>query len=288
MTRRNVIITSSVLVGIIAIITILFGAVFRVREIQVKCDDGFYYHDQLDDILSVSQLKKNTSIFALDNDKMITNIEQNDPYAKVNSISLTSFTSVDIKLSNRIALYYFIENEICYILDEDCKVLEKITIQEYNNRDYNLIELQNVFSAGEGVGAGQFLDGKYAVILGQLFKDLYTNAMVEIDNGGQFEAKYLEREDMCNIISNVAFTYEYEIYGKVDRLVMSTSYGLKITIIEPQKDLDKKVNQAFSAFRVLQARDREQGENFTQTGAINVIYSYDEVGNCSIVCEYRA
>ena len=84
-------------------------------NINLICDDGFYYHDQLDDILSISQLKKNTSIFALDNDKMIKNIEQNYPYARVNGITLTSFTSVDIKLSNRIAIYYFTENEICYI-----------------------------------------------------------------------------------------------------------------------------------------------------------------------------
>ncbi len=288
MTKRAVIITTSILVGIIMIITILFGAVFRVRDIKLNYSAEFYYKDQVDNILSVSELKKNTSIFDINQDEIIKNIESNYPYARVDSVNLTSFTSVDIKLSNREPLYYFAENEICYILDEDCKVLDIVSIQDYNDRNYNYIMLDGVFSASENINVAHFINGKYSTILGNLYKALYSNAMIEVDNGsGEFEAKYLEREDMLERIKDVRFNKEYELNGELDKLTITTSYGVKISIIEPQKDLDNKINRAFSAFRVLQARDRKDGSALIQSGEINVDYSYDENNNVKLICEYR-
>ena len=289
MTKRAVIITSSIFAGIIMIVTILFGAVFRVRDIKLNYNAEFYYKDQVSDILSVSKLKKNISIFEINQDKIIKNIESNYPYARVEGINLTSFTSVNIKLSNRAPLYYFTENEICYILDEDSKVLETVTTEEYNNKNYQFIDLKNVFSASENIQVGQFLDGKYSNILKDLYNSLYSNAMIEVDNGnGEFEAKYLEREDMLQIINDIQFIYEYELNGKVDKLVMNTSFGVKMSIIEPQKDLDNKINRAFSAFRALQAGDRENSTTLIQSGEINIDYSYDDNRNTTLICEYRA
>lgn len=271
------------------IVTILFGAVFRVRDIKLNYNAEFYYKDQVSDILSVSKLKKNISIFEINQDKIIKNIESNYPYARVEGVNLTSFTSVNIKLSNRAPLYYFTENEICYILDEDSKVLETVTTEEYNNKNYQFIDLKNVFSASENIQVGQFLDGKYSNILKDLYNSLYSNAMIEVDNGnGEFEAKYLEREDMLQIINDIQFIYEYELNGKVDKLVMNTSFGVKMSIIEPQKDLDNKINRAFSAFRALQAGDRENSTTLIQSGEINIDYSYDDNRNTTLICEYRA
>lgn len=289
MTKRAVIITSSIFAGIIMIVTILFGAVFRVRDIKLNYNAEFYYKDQVSDILSVSKLKKNISIFEINQDKIIKNIESNYPYARVEGINLTSFTSVNIKLSNRAPLYYFTENEICYILDEDSKVLETVTTEEYNNKNYQFIDLKNVFSASENIQVGQFLDGRYSNILKDLYNSLYSNAMIEVDNGnGEFEAKYLEREDMLQIINGIQFIQEYELNGKVDKLVINTSFGVKMSIIEPQKDLDNKINRAFSAFRALQAGDRENSTTLIQSGEINIDYSYDDNRNTTLICEYRA
>ena len=289
MTKRAVIITSSVLVGILMAITILLGAVFRVREISAVYGNDFCYKAQVEDLLADSKLKKNTSIFDINRDKITQNIETNYPYARVDGVNLDSFTSVKIKLSNRAPLYYFAENEVCYILDEDCKVLESFTIQEYNNKNYQFIELNGVFSASQNIKAGQFLNNQYSSVCSNLYRALYSHAMVEVDNGlGEFEAKYLEREDMCQILTSINFKQEYELNGKVDKLVMATSYGVKMSIIEPQKDLDNKINKAFSALRVLQATDRTEGTTLIQTGSINVDYSYDENNNSSVICEYRA
>ena len=289
MTKRAVLITTSILVGIITIITMLFGVVFRVRDIKLTYNSEFYYKDQINDILSVSQLKKNTSIFDIKQAQIVKNIESNYPYARVEGVNLTSFTSVSIKLSNRSPLYYFVENEICYILDEDCKVLEIVSVQEYNNKNYKFIELNDVFSASQNIEVAQFINGKYSYVLNDLYVALYSNAMVDVDNGeGQFESKYLEREDMIDIIQSVAFSQDDEMCGKVDKLIMTTSYGVKLSIIEPQKDLDNKINRAFSAFRVLQSMDRQDGTTLIQSGKINIDYSYDENNNVKLICGYIA
>ena len=83
MTKRAVIITTSVLVGLVAIFTILFGVVFRVREVKIVCGDDFCYKTQVNDILTTSKLKKNSSIFAVKRDEIASNIEKAYPSCDV-------------------------------------------------------------------------------------------------------------------------------------------------------------------------------------------------------------
>ncbi|MBQ8522810.1 MAG: FtsQ-type POTRA domain-containing protein [Clostridia bacterium] len=284
MTKRAVIITSSVLVGILMIFTILFGVVFRVRDIKISFNQEFYYKTQIDEILTTSKVKKNTSIFDINRDSIQDNIEQNYPYARVD-VNLSSLTSIKITLSNRTPLYYFVEEAVYYILDEDCKILNVTTNSDEAN---NYIKLDSVFDAGQSLRAGQFLDNKYTATCNNLYKALYSSAMIEVDNGeGVFESKYLERQDMCTIIKSIKFSQVDELNGRVDKLHLTTSYGVALTIIEPQQNLDYKINMVFSALRSLQAMDRQNGTTYIQSGAINLIYSYDDNNNAVLTCEYR-
>lgn len=285
MTKRAVIITSSVLVGILMLVTILFGVVFRVRDIDVVYSENFCYKTQINEITTASKIKKNSSMFSVNRDKITQNIENAFPYARA-SVNLSSMTSVKITLSNRVPMYYFVQEAVYYILDEDCKILEITTL---SNLATKYILLTNVFDATETTQAGQFLDNKYTKVCNDLYKALYSNAMIDVDNGeGVFEPKYLEREDMYKIVTSLKFSQVDELKGRVDKLTMTTSYGVSLTIIEPQKDLDYKINSAFSALRSLQAKDRDEGSTLSQSGSINVIYTYDDNNNASIVCEYRA
>ena len=285
MTKKSIIITTSAIVGLIAILTILFGVVFRVRKIDVVYGDDFCYSAQIDDILTASKLRKNKSIFSVERDIVATNIEPAYPYARVEGVNVTSFTSVKIKLSNREPLYYVVEEAVYYILDEDCKVLE-ITNDSALATKYIL--LTDVFSVSESTKVGQFLSNKYTSVCKGLYNALYSNAVLNIgedtDNDGEADKKYLDRNDMCEIISSIKFTQVDELNGRVDKLVMSTSYGTSISIIEPKKELDLKINMAFSALRVL----IERGNNEQASGTIQVRYSYDENNVNSIKCEYIA
>jgi len=289
MTKRAVIITTSFIVILLMTITMLFGVVFRVRTIEFKYGEEFQYKAQINEILTASKLKKNTSIFDINREEITKNIETAFPYARVDGINLVSATKLKVTLSNRAPLYYFTENETCFVLDEDCKVLEKISVQEYNNRSLKYILLNNVFSAGESVEAGQFLTNKYSALCKDLYKALYSNAMIEKEQTDEiFEAQYLNRDEMCEFIDSIRFTQSYELNGKVDKLIMTTSSGVEMVIIHPQNQFNLKINMAFSAFRSLQQTDRLEGSSLTQSGSINVIYNYDTENNQSIICEYRA
>ena len=93
MTKRAVIISTSVIVVILMTLTILFGVVFRVRDIDIKYGEEFYYKSQTNEILQTSKLKKNTSIFHINKDNISNNIESTYPYARV-KVNINGFSSM--------------------------------------------------------------------------------------------------------------------------------------------------------------------------------------------------
>ena len=287
MTKRAVIITTSVLVAIMMAITILFGVVFRVRQITFVYDDDFVYKNQVQDILTSSQLTKNISIFELERDRIEQNIEANYPYVKAR-VNLSSLTSVKITLSNRTPLYYFVQDNIYYILDEDCKVLNVSTDLDDTS---SCILLNNVFNATESTTAGQFLTNKYSNICTDLYKQIYSNAVLnigeDIDEDGELDEKYLDRQDMVEIIKNIQFAKVVDLSGKLDKLVMTTSYGINITVIDPQVNLGHKINSVFSALRTIIKNDKLNETDFATKGSINVVYTYDANQKQTTICEYR-
>ncbi|MFQ6724532.1 MAG: cell division protein FtsQ/DivIB [Clostridia bacterium] len=286
MTKRAVIVSSCVLVTILIVVAILFGAVFRVRDIKVVKGDDFYYSVDNSDIISAGKLNYKTSIFDIKRDVVKNNIESSYPYARV-KVNIDSITSVKILLSNRMPLYYFVQDEIFYILDEDCKILDttsNISLVQ------DLVKVDNAFSVSQDVKPGTFIRGNYSQVCGNLYKAIYTNATIEIldSETSTYVEKYLNREDICEIISNIKFSQVDELDGRVDKLHITTNYGVQINIIEPNNDLNIKINRAFSALRALQKSDRDNSTSLVTTGSINVEYEYDSNGNARIKCDYRA
>ena len=290
MTKRAVIITTSIIVTIISVFAILFGVVFRVRKIDLDYDQDFLYKAQINDILNEGKIKKNTSIFKVNRSEIASNIESAYPYARV-KVNISGLTEVKITLSNRAPLYYFVQEGVYYILDEDCKILE-ISTESQDAQGYIL--LTDVFSVSDTTTVGQFLTNKYTSACAQLYKSIYSNAMLNLgndsDSDGVADNQYLSREDMCNVLTNIKFDKVSELSGQVDRVLITTSYGTKLTIVEPQQNLDLKVNMAFSALRQLILNDEANATDFATKGSINVIYDYGENNNLAPtpICEYRA
>lgn len=281
MTKRAVIITTSVIVAIITVLTILFGVVFRVRNIDVEYNDNFVYKTEINNIIKDSKLKKNDSIFEVNRNKIKTSIEKYYPYARVECVTVSSMSSVKITLSNREPMYYLVEEAIYYILDEDCKVL---AVTNDVAQAQNYILLNNVFDVSESTTPGQFLNNNYTKVCLNLYKSLYSYIGEDADNDGVLDNQNITREDIWAVIRSVKFERVNELFGEVDNLVMTTSYGVKISIIEPQKNLDLKTNMALSGIRTLLARG--QGEE--SSGTIVVRYSYDQNNNPTPKCEYHA
>ena len=291
MTKRSIIITTSIILGILVVITILFGAVFRVRKVKVDFTQDFYYKAQINEIISASNIKKGEGIFSVDTTKAKENIEKEFPYARVDGVNLTSFISVTISLSTRQPLYYAVQEGIYYILDEDCKVLDIINDSEEAGK---YIWLENAFEIGQDVEVGDFLNGNNSSACTKLYLALYSNATLklrDVDNDGILDEHYLEREDMLNVLDSVEFATPIDdlTYGKIDKIILTTSsnYGVKIEITDTSRQLDLKVNMAFSALRKLIEEDEKNGTQLAKTGSIIVRYSYDENNAISLACEYR-
>lgn len=291
MTKRSIIITTSIILGILVVITILFGAVFRVRKVKVNFTQDFYYKAQINEIISASNIKKGEGIFSVDTTKAKENIEKEFPYARVDGVNLTSFISVTISLSTRQPLYYAVQEGIYYILDEDCKVLDIINDSEEAGK---YIWLENAFEIGQDVEVGDFLNGNNSSACTNLYLALYSNAKLklrDVDNDGILDEHYLEREDMLNVLDSVEFATPIDdlTYGKIDKIILTTSsnYGVKIEITDTSRQLDLKVNMAFSALRKLIEEDEKNGTQLAKTGSIIVRYSYDENNAISLACEYR-
>ena len=276
MTKRSVIITTSILVGLMMIFTILFGVVFCAWNIDLKYSDDFVYKNQTAEILTASKLKKGSSIFSIDRNEIASNIEMAYPNLKAN-VNLTGFNRVRITLSNRTPLYYFVQEAVYYILDEDCKILDITTDTSVADK---YIKLENNFSASESTIAGQFVGGKYSSICSDLFKVMYMYLGEDLDNDGVLDSDTITREDMRNVIASVKFGKWTDLYGEVDQITLTTTYGVKINIVQPQININLKARVAFSALRYLPEANKTSGN-------INVIYDYDLDGNRSVICEYR-
>lgn len=276
MTKRSVIIATSILVGIMMIFTILFGVVFCVWNIDLSYQDDFVYKNQTDEILSASKLKKGSSIFGIDRNEIASNIETAYPNLKA-TINLTGLNRVRITLSNRTPLYYFVQEDVYYVLDEDCKILDITTDAAVADK---YIKLENNFSASESTFAGQFVGGAYSGVCLELYRAMYMYLGDDADKDGVLDSDSITRDDMRDVISSVKFSKWTDLYGEVDQITLTTTYGVKINIVQPQININLKARMAFSALRYLPEANKTSGN-------INVIYDYDLDGNRSVVCEYR-
>ncbi len=273
MTKRAIIISSCVVLAIIGLVAIMFGLVFRVRSISVSVSDNFMYAGQTEAIIDLTGIEKGDSVFGFNRDKIKSKVERAYPYAKLKSINVIGFSKVRINMINREGFYYVNENDKYYIVDEDCKVLEVVTDSSIAS---NYINATEVFNVGQEVEAGDFLNNDYSKICTELYKALYTDAMLNIGEDknadGVLDEKYLDRQDMLDIITQIKFNTLYDLDGEVSELEINTSsenYGVTIKIVAPNKKLDKKINMAFSALRVLIENDKKDGTNLAKT---NVIY----------------
>ena len=109
----------SIVIIFIALTGVLFGAVFRLRSQTVSVIDFDVVEVSKKDIISASGLKNGQSIFMIDKQKAIDNIEAKIPYVKVVQIKTTGITEVEIVLRSRHELFYTEFQDKFLILDED-------------------------------------------------------------------------------------------------------------------------------------------------------------------------
>lgn len=297
MTKKRIIILS-VLLGILALIIILFGAVFCLRKISINtlnaeqypltitqtAEDGTEQQIPITDemLISASNLKRGRSIFGVDKEQAKQNIEQAYPSIKVVQINTVSAIQVQIVVRARVGVYYTSVNFSggsvgYYILDEDLVILDTLLESEGANvpDDYIYINIDNEQFKSDKEIYDQLSTSTIQSHSSGAFNSICS--AVRINNGqlSQNEADpFVERETISQLVQSVSIEkadvdlsgYE-ELAENIYWLTITTREGQILKILRPDKDLTTKVNYSFSAIPHL------TNENNT------IVCRYDENGD---------
>lgn len=264
MTKKAKIITITIVLSILALILILFGAVFCLYRQDVvfigERNNTVSITDE--QIVNTAGFKKGRSIFSLDKNRAISNIERKYPYLKVVQIKTVSAIRIEINVRERYEMYYAYNdtNQTYYVLDEELKVLRisdveptgitkiEVSLLGENNSDVLGITGNTIVS--------DFLSNEnYRSITYNLFVSMYNTVM--IPNGDT--NRYVNRDDIKELVTNVQFAKGYTLLESYDRVVITTSTGFVIDIGKPQDNLEYKVNLCFSAIDDLKLQGESKG-----------------------------
>jgi len=242
--------------------------VFCLRNQQVKVVGATPITISREEIISAANLKNGQSIFMVDKNKAIQNIESKYPYVKVVQIKTTDLMSVDIIVRARHEMFYTEFNNNCYILDEELKVLdivqpgvEPINLTKIENGNLNIDELT---LKCDFVGTK-----KQSKIVSNLFKSMVT----VVTKDGQ----YLEREDVKDVLSSIKF----ETFNTFDKVIITTSYGVKLDIENPSHNLQYKINVCFSTIDEFLIAEN----NKEKSGTIKLYFDLENNMQCVYISE---
>lgn len=259
MTKKSII-GLSIFIVLIVLTAVLFGGVFCLRSQSVKVMEGSSVLIDTDEIITTAGFKTGKSIFMLDKEKAIKNIESKYSHIKVVQIKTTSLTSIEFKIRSRHEMFYIEANEQYYLLDEDLKVLQILDFSQPEpshltkiiNKD---LEISDNTQVCDFVGD----DEQQSIIY-----NLHEAMNIYVTKLDKETEVNLSREDIREILRIVEFE-DLESYNK---LKIITSYGVKLDIEKPQSNLHHKVNICFSTIEqfIKDANNKEQG------GTIKLFY----------------
>lgn len=247
MTKKSLIITTSIIVSVIALLGILFGAVFCLRTIEVKVTDGTTISVSNEDIETTSGFKKGSSIFMLNKTEATNKLESTYPELKVVQIKTVSVVRVEICVRQRQKMFYASYGDKFYKLDEELKVLDVVENEPTDLIYINSTELgiTGGTQVGNFIGTAENRTATY---------NLYTSMhnTVVIDKGEESE-HYADRSDVKDLISKISYASEFTADGQeYFKLVVKTKAGVIIEIIDPLHNCEDKVNGCFVEYFALE------------------------------------
>ena len=273
MTKKAKIITISIVLSILALILILFGAVFCLykQDVVFIGDRTSTIDITNEEIIESAGLKKGRPIFSLDKETAINNIERTYPYLKVIQINTVSAIRIEISVRERYEMYYTYSDSTkkYYVLDEELKVLRMSDIEPIGitKLESSILgeEMLDILGITSNTIVSDFLSTEnYRGITYELFVSMYNTVM--IDDAGT--DRYVDREDIKSLITKLQFAKGYTLEETYDRVILNLSNGFIVDIGKPQENFQDKVNICFSALDTL----IENGET---SGTIKYTYLDD-------------
>lgn len=257
---KRAIIGLSIMVFIVILASILFGVVFCLRNQTVKVLGETPISIPREDIIETAGLENGSSIFMLDKEKAIRNIEAKFSHIKVVQIKTTSLTEIQICVRARHEMFYVEANDKYYVMDEDLKVLD--ILDKTAGEQTNLIKIEaegmDISAATmtcDFVGSKEQRDATYNLFVAM------TTVVTKEDN----DEEYLSRDDIKAKIDNIKLE-KFETYNKI---LITTSYGVVLDIENPQTDMQNKINICFSAIKQFIADENDK----EKSGTIKIYYN---------------
>lgn len=256
MTKKAKIITISIVLSILALILILFGAVFCLykQDVVFIGDRTSTIDITNEEIIESAGLKKGRPIFSLDKETAMNNIERTYPYLKVIQINTVSAIRIEISVRERYEMYYTYSDSTkkYYVLDEELKVLRMSDIEPIGitKLESSILgeDMLDILGITSNTIVSDFLSTEnYRGITYKLFVSMYNTVM--IDDAGT--DRYVDREDIKSLITKLQFAKGYTLEETYDRVILNLSNGFIVDIGKPQENFQDKVNICFSALDTL-------------------------------------
>ena len=280
MTKKSII-WLSIILFVLVLTGVLFGFIFCLRNQNVKILGDSPILPTKEKILETANLKNGSSIFMLDKEKAINNIETTYPYVKVIQIKTTNLTSIEIIVRARHQMYYTEFNDNYYILDEDLKVLtvnmpeESIPAVEPTN----LTQIEkDVLNISINTKAGDFVGTAYQSQVAYELYNAMINTVTKIENAGTTEEKevYFTRDDVTDMLKYV----EFKKFNTFSKIIITTKHGVKLDIEKPTNELTKKINICFSTIASFLSSDEAETKQKAESGTIKIYYDMDGNQKC--------
>ena len=260
MTKKSVIIVS-IFCGLIALMGVLFGAVFCLRNQEVKVVGDTPIAVSREEIIHAGGLENGQSIFMINKDKTINNIEAKFAYLKVIQIKTTDLMTIQIRVRARHEMFYVHENEKFYVLDEELKVLDILEATTTEPTHLTKIgsgelDISSATMKCDFVGTQQQRQTTY---------DLYVAMTTVVTKNNGANEVYFTRQDMRDTLLHL----DFENLDTYNKIVIDTKFGVNLDIEKPQQDLQTKINICFSTIEqfILDENDKEN------SGTIKIYYN---------------
>ncbi len=245
--KKKLIITFSVIGGIILLLIILLFTLFGVKNVVLDLrtyNSRFSSEEVQQSVIKSGEFAYNMPIFFQDKKSYISKLEKNNPYLKVINIESKFPNTLSIKCMDREEVFAIkMSDERYFILDEDLKVLEVLT--SFDSTQTNAILLGGEISVDNvDASAGDFL----TLNAGQALIEAFVPAM-KLNNRDVSEQKALF--ESINIrYRNNPITARSEAY-----LELYDFNGLKMCIFEAEDMLVNKINCLLAAHAAFDPKD---------------------------------
>ncbi len=267
MTKKGII-WISVVLALLVLTGVLFGAVFCLRKQEVKNVGDGKLTVSNDAIIQTAGFKKGSSIFLLDKEKAINNIESVHPEIKVIQIKTVSLIRIEIVVRMRHEMFYTKIDQQYYVLDEELKVIDIRDDDDLLERPVShLIQITNGL---ENISITSTKEGDFVGTeeQQQATKNLYVGMVTAVRKTVGEQLISYDREDVRNTIKEVKF----ETFNTFNKIVVTTSYGVKLDIENPQENMTHKVNVCFSSI----SQFIKDESNKEKSGTIKIYYDLEE------------